>query len=109
MRNCSSPTTSKSRAFGWIKELEQITDIALLPQCDRGPDYDLAARILLSLIKLSSLNRQRVDLTAQIAMTTGPDLSRLSDAELRAIELGDNKQLNERARRIGWVKSVKPS
>ena len=42
-------------------------------------------------------------------MTTGPDLSRLSDAELRAIELGDNKQLNERARRIGWVKSVKPS
>ena len=60
----------EGRALRWIKELEQIADIALLPPGDRGPDYDLATRILLSLIKLSSVNRQRVDLTAQIAMRT---------------------------------------
>ena len=97
------------RALKWIKELEQIADIALSPQGDRGPDYDLGAKILLSLIKLSSVNRQRVDLTAQIAMTTGPDLSGLSDAELRAIELADNEKLNKLALRIGRVKSAKPS
>ena len=99
----------ESRALKWIMELEQIADIALLPQGDRAPDYDLAARILLSLIKLSSVNRQRVDLTAQIAMSSGPDLSGLSDAELRAIELVDNETLNELALRIGRVKSAKPS
>jgi hypothetical protein len=97
----------EGRALRWIKELEQIADIALLPPGDRGPDYDLATRILLSLIKLSSVNRQRVDLTAQIAMTTGPDLSGLSDAELRAIELADNEKLNELALRIAIVKSAK--
>jgi hypothetical protein len=99
----------ESRALTWIKELEQIAYMALLPQGERGPDFDLAAKILLSLIKLSSVNRQRVDLTAQVAMSPGPDLSGLSDAELRAIELGDNEQLNELARRIGRVKSTKPS
>jgi hypothetical protein len=99
----------ESRALGRIKELEQIADLALLPQGDRGPDYELAAKILLGLLKLSSLNRQRVDLTAQIAMSTGPDLGGLSDAELRAIELADNEKLNELAKRIGGVKSTKPS
>ena len=99
----------ESNTLKWIEELEQIAYIALLPQRGRGPDYDLAARILLSLIKLSSVNRQRVDLTAQIAMTTGPDLSGLSDAELRAIELADNEKLNELALRIGRVKLKKPS
>jgi hypothetical protein len=91
----------ESRALKWIKELGQIADIALSPHGDRGPDYDLAARILLSLIKLSSVNRQRVDLTAQIAMSSGPDLSGLSDTELRAIELADDETLNELALRIG--------
>ena len=99
----------ESRGVKWIKELEEIADIARSPQGDRAPDYDLAARILLSLIKLSSVNRQRVDLTAQIAMSSGPDLSGLSDAELRAIELVDNETLNELALRIGRVKSAKPS
>ena len=99
----------ESRALRWIKELEQVVDIALLPQDDRGPDYDLAVRILISLIKLSSVNRQRVDFTAQLAMSTGPDLSGLSDAELRAIELADNEKLNELARRIGRVRSTRPS
>ena|SRR6516165_1982787 len=99
----------ESNTLKWIEELEQIAYIALLPQRGRGPDYDLAARILLSLIKLSSVNRQRVDLTAQIAMSSGPDLSGLSDAELRAIELADNEKLNELALRIGRVKLKKPS
>ena len=42
-------------------------------------------------------------------MSTSPDLSGLSDAELRAIELADNEKLNELALRIGRVKSTKPS
>ena len=42
-------------------------------------------------------------------MTTGPDLSSLSEAELRAIELGSNEQLNELALRLGRVKSPRPS
>ena len=42
-------------------------------------------------------------------MSTSPDLSGLSDAELRAIELADNEKLNELARRIGRVESTKPS
>jgi hypothetical protein len=78
----------EGRALRWIKELEQVAYMALLARGELGPDYDLAAKILLSLIKLSSVNRQRVDLAAQIAMTTGPNLSRLSDAALRTIELG---------------------
>ena len=97
-------TTLKS-----IKELEQIAEIALLPPGRRAPDYDLAARILLSLIKLSSVNRQCIDVKAQVAMGTGPDLSGLSDAELRSIELADNETLNELVLRIGRVKSAKPS
>ena len=99
----------ESRALKWIMELEQIADIALMPQGDRAPDYDLAVTILLSLIKLSSVTRQRVDLTAQVAMGTGPDLSGLSEAELRAIELADHEKLNELALRIGRVRSTKPS
>jgi hypothetical protein len=83
----------EGRALTWIKALEQIADIALLPHGDRAPDYHVAARILLSLIKLSSVDRQRVDVTAKIAMSPGPDLSGLSDAELRAIELADNETL----------------
>jgi hypothetical protein len=99
----------ESNTLRWIKELEQIADIALMPQGDRAPDYDLAVTILLSLIKLSSVTRQRVDLTAQVAMGTGPDLSGLSEAELRAIELADHEKLNELALRIGRVRSTKPS
>jgi hypothetical protein len=99
----------ESRALKWIKELEQIADLALQPCDDLPPDYDLAAKILLSLIKLSSVNRQCVDLTFQFAMGTGSDLSGLFDAELRAIELGSNERLNELARRIGRVRSTRPS
>jgi len=57
------------------------------------------------LVKLSNASRQRLDLTAQIAMSSGPDLSQLSDNELRAIELCDDEQLNDLARRIGKLKS----
>ena len=79
----------ESRVLRWIPELEQIDVITLEGSGEEGPDYDLAAKIRLSLIKLSSVNRQPVDLTAQVAMRSGPDLSTLSQAELRAIELGD--------------------
>lgn len=98
----------ESRALKWVRELEQISDVALQPlTTDTGPDYDLAAKIKLSLVKLSSANRQRVDLTAQIALTAGPDLKGLSDAELKAIELGSPEQLNELALRIGQLKSAR--
>jgi len=39
-------------------------------------------------------------------MATGPDLTGLSDAELRVIELDGNEQLNELALRIAKVKSA---
>ena len=95
----------EGRTLKWIKQLEQIADLALRLQGDLPPDYDLAAKILLGLVKLSSVSRQRVDLTAQIAMSSGPDLSQLSDSELRAIELGDAARLNDLARLIGKLKS----
>ena len=41
-------------------------------------------------------------------MTSGPDLSNLSEAELRAIELGNDQQLNELALRIGELKTAEP-
>ena len=41
-------------------------------------------------------------------MTSGPDLSNLSEAELRAIELGDHQRLNELALGIGKLKAAKP-
>jgi hypothetical protein len=41
-------------------------------------------------------------------MSSGPDLSQLSENELRAIELASPDQLNELARRIGKLKSAKP-
>ena len=41
-------------------------------------------------------------------MTSGPDLSNLSEVELRAVELGDDQQLNELALRIGTLKAAKP-
>ena len=91
----SRPTTSRAECWAGSEELEHIGVIALESDGENGPDYDLAAKIRLSLIKLSSVNRQRVDLTAQVAMTSGPDLSNLSEAELRAIELGDDQQLSE--------------
>jgi hypothetical protein len=86
----------ESRALVWVRELEKIGLVAL-----RQGDYDLAAKVRLALLKFSSVNRQRIDMTAQIAMTSGPDVSSLSDDELRAIELGSNEQLNELAMRIG--------
>ena len=95
----------ESRALKWIKELERIADLALRPRGDRMPDYELAAKIFLGLLRFSSVSRQRLDLTAQIAMSGGPDLSQLSDNKLRAIELGSDAQLNEQARRIGRLKS----
>jgi hypothetical protein len=88
----------ESRALKWIKDLEQTADLTLHPPTDLPPGYDLAAKILLGLLKLSSLNRQRIDISAQVAMTTGPDLSSLY-----------NEQLDELALRIGRVKSAKPS
>jgi len=97
----------ESRVLRWIKELEQIAYMALLQQGEGGPDYVLAAKILLGLLKFSSLNRQRIDLTPQVEMTTGPDLSGLSEGELRAIDLADDAQLNELALRIAKVKSSK--
>ena len=57
--------------------------MALLPQGERGPNYELAAKILLGLVKFSSLNRQRFDMSAQIVMARGSDLSGLSETELR--------------------------
>lgn len=50
----------------WIKQLEQIADLALRPLDDMAPNYDLAAKILLGLVELSSVGRQRVEIT-------GPD------------------------------------
>jgi hypothetical protein len=97
----------ESRVLRWIKELEQIAYMALLQQGEGGPDYVLAAKILLGLLKFSSLNRQRIDLSPQVEMTTGPDLSGLSEGELRAIDLADDAQLNELALRIAKVKSSK--
>jgi hypothetical protein len=94
----------ESRTLKWIKQLEQIAHFALRPQGEAPPDYDLAAKILLGLLKLSSVSRQRVELTAQIAMSSGPDLSQLSDSELRAIELSDDVQLNELALRMAKLK-----
>ena len=49
-----------------------------------------------------------IEITAQVAMSSGPDLSNLSDAEPRAIELGNDQQLNELALRIGKLKAAKP-
>jgi len=72
--------------------------MALLPQGERGPNYELAAKILLGLVKFSSLNRQRFDMSAQIVMARGSDLSGRSETELRTIELADNEKLNELAR-----------
>ena len=95
----------ESRALKWIMELELIADLALHPRGDLPPDYELAAKIFLGLVKLSNASRQRLDLTAQIAMSSGPDLSQLSDNELRAIELCDDEQLNDLTRRIGKLKS----
>jgi hypothetical protein len=95
----------EGRTLKWIKELERIADLALRRGGAEPPDYELAAKILLGLVKLSSVSRQRVDLTAQIAMSSGPDLSQLTDQELKAIELGDNVRLNELARRIGKLKA----
>ena len=40
----------ESRAPKWIKELEQIADLALRPLDDLPPDCDLAAKILLGLV-----------------------------------------------------------
>ena len=99
-RSSSLPTTSKAAGLSGSRSLRRSPISPARRRATAGPDYDLAARILLSLIKLSSVNRQRVDLTAQIAMTTGPDLSGLSDAELRAIELAADEKLNELALRI---------
>jgi hypothetical protein len=90
-----------SRVLTWIHELEQMCASAMQGCVEDGPDYDLAANILLGLVKLSSVSRQRRDLTAQIAMSRGPDLSQLSESELRAIELCAAAQLNELALRIG--------
>ena len=49
-----------------------------------------------------------LDMTAQVVMTSGPDLSNLSEVELRAVELGDDQQLNDLACTIGKVKAAKP-
>ena len=35
----------EGRALKWIKQLEQLADLALRPQGDLPPDYDLAAKI----------------------------------------------------------------
>jgi hypothetical protein len=57
--------------------------------------------------------RPRYNITPQIrissSMTTGPDLSGLSDAELRVIELGNNERLTELYLCISKLKSTMPS
>ena len=40
----------ESRTLKWIKQLEQIADLALRPLDDLPPDCDLAAKILLGLV-----------------------------------------------------------
>jgi hypothetical protein len=99
----------EARALTWLRELEQIGRDVLKPtDPDAEPNYDLAAKIRLALVKFSSVNRQRIDLNAQIAMQPPKDLSGLSDADLKAIELADNNQLNDLALRIQGMKSAKP-
>ena len=53
----TSPPTIESRVLAWIQELEQVGAIALEGNGEEGPDFVLGAKIRLSLIKLSSVNR----------------------------------------------------
>jgi hypothetical protein len=43
--------------LAWIQEREQVGAIALEGNGEEGPDFVLGAKIRLSLIKLSSVNR----------------------------------------------------
>ena len=72
----------------------------------RGGEPELAARIYMALFQLSSVNRRPIDVSAQVTMQSPPDLSGLSEAELKTIELGSDAQLDALALRIGRLKSA---
>ena len=94
----------ESRTLSWLKELDHLGDLAL-----QDGDLDLAARIRLALLKFSSVNRHRIDVTQQVALAPPDDLSELSEVELRALELCSDDQLGELTQRIGDLRSAKPA
>jgi hypothetical protein len=97
----STPTERvKSRTLNWLRELDRLGVAAIM---DGEPE--LGARIYLALLQLSSVNRRCIDVSAQMAMQSPTDLSGLSEAELKAIELGSDAQLDELASRISQLKS----
>jgi hypothetical protein len=89
------------RTLNWLKRLDQLGADAM-----RGGEPELAARIYMALFQLSSVNRRPIDVSAQVTMQSPPDLSGLSEAELKTIELGSDAQLDALALRIGRLKSA---
>lgn len=73
----------------YVKEIEEVADAAL----ERG-DLELRLTSLMSLVRLSSLHRLRLDVAAtDPGLMKQPDLSKLTPEELEAVQRSDTATL----------------